>query len=96
MKAYVIVDVTIHDPVEYENYKKLTPGTLAPYGGKFLVRGGKTETIEGDWQPGRFVVLEFPSVENARAWYSSGTYSDAKIIRQRAAHTQMILVEGFE
>jgi uncharacterized protein (DUF1330 family) len=96
MKAYVIVDVTIHDPVEYENYKQLTPGTLAPYGGKFLVRGGKTETIEGDWQPGRFVVLEFPSVENARAWYSSGTYRDAKMIRQRAAHTQMILVEGFE
>jgi uncharacterized protein (DUF1330 family) len=96
MKAYVIVDVTIHDPVEYENYKKLTPGTLAQYNGKFLVRGGKTETMEGDWQPGRFVILEFPSVENARAWYSSGSYSEAKLIRQRAAHTQMILAEGLE
>ena len=96
MKAYIIVDVTIHDPILYEDYKKLTPGSLEPFGGKFLVRGGTTETLEGNWTPGRFVILEFPSVENARAWYNSNEYEAAKALRQRAAHTQMVLAEGFE
>ena len=96
MKAYVIVDVNIQDPVLYEDYKKLTPTSLLPYGGKFLVRGGVTETIEGNWAPGRFVILEFPSIEKAHEWYNSDNYQKAKAIRQRAAHTQMIMVEGFE
>jgi uncharacterized protein (DUF1330 family) len=96
MKAYVVVDVDIHDPVHYEEYKKLTPGSLVAYGGKFLVRGGKTETIEGDWAPVRFVILEFPSMEKAKAWYASDDYQKARIIRQRSAHTQMIFAEGFE
>jgi uncharacterized protein (DUF1330 family) len=96
MKAYIIVDVSIHDPVLYEEYKKLTPSSLLPYGGKFLVRGGKTETLEGQWTPGRFVMLEFPSVEKARAWYSSDDYSAARLLRQRAAHTQMVLAEGLD
>jgi uncharacterized protein (DUF1330 family) len=96
MKAYIIVDVSITDPVLYEEYKKLTPSSLLPYGGKFVVRGGKTETLEGEWVPGRFVILEFPSVEKARAWYNSGDYSEARLLRQRAAHTQMIMAEGLD
>ena len=60
MRAYVIVDVDITDPVKYEDYKKLTPGSLVPFEGKFIVRGGRNETLEGSWQPGRIVVLEFP------------------------------------
>jgi uncharacterized protein (DUF1330 family) len=96
MKAYIIVDVSIHDPVLYEEYKKLTPASVASYGGKFIVRGGQTETLEGNWQPQRFVMLEFPSVEKAKEWYASDDYTAAKLIRQRAAHTQMILAEGFE
>ena len=94
MKGYIIVDVTINDPVLYEEYKKLTPGSLVPFGGRFLVRGGSTQTFEGDWTPERFVILEFPSVEKAKEWWSSEIYSKAKSIRQRAAYTQMILAEG--
>ena len=94
MKAYIIVDVDIKDSVRYEDYKKLTPGSLKPFEGRFVVRGGATETLEGDWKPGRVVVLEFPSVEQAKAWWSSAGYAPAKAIRQSAAETQMILVEG--
>jgi len=94
MKAYVIVDVKITDPVRYEDYKKLTPGSLIPFEGKFIVRGGKSETLEGSWNPGRIVVLEFPSPDKARAWWSSAGYAPAKAIRQSASITQMIMVEG--
>ena len=94
MPAYVIVDVEITDAVEYEGYKKLTPGSLLPFDGKFIVRGGETETLEGNWKPGRMVVLEFPTVEKAKQWWSSDTYAGAKAIRQRAANTRMIVVNG--
>ena len=70
MPAYIIVDVTIHNAENYEGYKKLTPASVAAYDGKFIVRGGKTETLEGNWQPGRFVVLQFPSVERAKEWWA--------------------------
>ena len=94
MKGYIIVDVKITNPERYEDYKKLTPGSLVPYDGKFVVRGGTAETLEGDWAPGRIVVLEFPSLERARAWWSSDGYAPAKAIRQAASITRMIMVEG--
>ena len=94
MPAYIIVDVTITDPQLYEEYKKLTPASIAAWQGKFIVRGGVTETLEGDWQPGRFVMLEFPNAELARQWWHSTEYAPAKNIRQRAASTKMILAEG--
>lgn len=94
MAAYVIVDVTIMDPIEYETYKKLTPASIAAYNGKFIVRGGETEILEGDWQPGRVVVVEFPTLAIAKAWWASDEYAVAKIIRQRTAETKMIVVEG--
>jgi uncharacterized protein (DUF1330 family) len=96
MKAYIIVDVNIIDPVRYEDYKKLTPGSLVPFGGKFVVRGGPVEVLEGGQQHGRIVVLEFPSAENARAWWSSDLYAPAKALRQATATTDMMLVEGYE
>jgi uncharacterized protein (DUF1330 family) len=96
MKAYIIVDVTITDQKRYEDYKKLTPASLVPFGGKFIVRGGTAATLEGNWRPGRIVVLEFPSIEKAQAWWSSEEYAPAKAIRQSASDTKMILVEGFE
>ncbi len=68
MPAYVIVEISIHDLQEYEAYKKLTPATIAAYDGRFVVRGGQTETLEGDWKPERIVVLEFPTVERAKEW----------------------------
>lgn len=94
MPAYVIVEVSIHDPRDYEEYKKLTPATITAYDGRFVVRGGQTETLEGDWSPERIVVLEFPTVERAKEWWDSDTYSKAKVIRQRAARTKMIVVPG--
>ena len=94
MAAYIIVDVSINDQLAYEDYKKLTPASITAYDGKFIVRGGQTETLEGNWQPQRIVVLEFPTVERAKEWWSSEMYSEAKAIRQRAANTRMIVVEG--
>lgn len=94
MSAYIIVDVSVHDPVSYEDYKKLTPTSLAVYDGKFIVRGGKTETLEGTWNPQRLVILEFPSVEKAKAWWNSEEYADAKALRQRIATTNMLVVPG--
>jgi uncharacterized protein (DUF1330 family) len=94
MPAYVIVDVTIHDFKEYEEYKKLTPEAIAAYDGKFIVRGGQTTTLEGNWNPGRIVVLEFPNRERAKEWWNSEIYTKAKIIRQRSASTKMIIVDG--
>ena len=94
MSAYVIVEVSIHDHTDYEEYKKLTPAAIAAFDGKFIVRGGKTYTLEGDWKPERIVVLEFPSADRANEWWHSEIYTNAKIIRQRSAKTKMIIVEG--
>ena len=96
MPAYVVVEVEVNDPVRYENYKAMVPPSLEAYGGRFLVRGGKVETLEGDWSPKRFVMVEFPSVERARAWWASEEYAEAKALRQATASTQMIVVAGGE
>jgi uncharacterized protein (DUF1330 family) len=94
MPAYVIVDVDIHDPVRYRDYMALTPATIHAHGGRFVVRGGETHSIEGDWRPGRIVVLEFPSMERAKEWYASSSYREAMAIRHATANTRMIFVEG--
>jgi uncharacterized protein (DUF1330 family) len=95
MPAYTVVEVEVEDPVRYEDYKKMVPPSLEPFGGRFLVRGGKVETLEGEWAPKRLVIVEFPSVEKAKAWWSSSEYAEAKALRQATAKTQMIVVEGF-
>ena len=94
MPAYIVVQVEVTKPAEYEDYKKMVPSSLEAYGGKFVVRGGACETLEGTWQPRRLVVLEFPSVEKAKQWWASSEYRDAKALRQRTANTEMIVVEG--
>jgi uncharacterized protein (DUF1330 family) len=94
MAAYVIVDVQIHDPEVYAEYRSLTPASIAAFGGRFIVRGGAVETLEGDWVPGRVVVLEFESAARAREWWSSAQYAPAKALRHQSATTRMILVEG--
>jgi len=96
MPAYIVVEVDVHNPTEYEDYKKLTPGSLKNFQGKFIVRGGKTETLEGDWSPKRFVMIEFPTLELAKAWWASEEYAPAKALRQRTASSKMIVAEGFE
>ena len=95
MPSYIIVEVDVQNQAEYEDYKKLTPGSLVPFQGKFIVRGGKTETLEGDWNPKRIVVLEFPTFELAKQWWASEEYAPAKALRQRTAKTRMIAIEGY-
>jgi uncharacterized protein (DUF1330 family) len=94
MAAYVVVQVDVKDPARYADYRNMVPPTLSKYGGRFIVRGGKTETLEGDWAPKRFVVVEFPSLEQAKAWWASPEYAEAKALRQATSETQMIVVEG--
>ncbi len=94
MAAYLIVQVNVNDPKRYENYKKMVPATLEPYGGRFLVRGGKVENLEGSWNPARLVVIEFDSVERAKAWWGSDEYAEAKALRQATADTEMVVVQG--
>ena len=94
MAAYIIVDVEINDPERYAAYVRVVPPTIAMYGGRFIVRGGKAENLEGSWIPKRVVVLEFPTSDLAREWWASEEYSDPKALRQSASVTQMILVEG--
>lgn len=94
MPAYIIVDVSIDDPVVYAEYRKLTPDAIAAHGGRFVVRGGAVETLEGEWAPERIVVLEFDNVARAKAWWSSPEYAPAKRLRQKSARTKMIVVEG--
>jgi uncharacterized protein (DUF1330 family) len=95
MAAYILVDLTINDPQTYERYKLLAPASIAAYHGRYLVRGGRTEVLEGDWEPSRLVILEFPGVEEAKAWWDSEEYAAAKALRQSCAATEMLLVEGF-
>ncbi len=94
MSAYIVVQVEVTEPAGYDEYKKMVPSSLAAYGGKFVVRGGACEMLEGSWQPKRLVVLEFPSVAKAKQWWASNEYRDAKALRQRTAKTEMIVVEG--
>jgi uncharacterized protein (DUF1330 family) len=94
MAAYIIADVDITDPVKYEDYKKLTPAAIAKHGGRFVARGGQTATLEGTWKPGRVVVIEFPTFEQARNFYSSVEYTAARRARAGAATFRMIAVDG--
>lgn len=94
MPAYVVVEINIVDPTEYELVKKLTPPTVQQYGGIYLARGGFTETLEGDWEPKRLVVLQFPDLQAARDWWSSPEYAPVKAMRQKTAVTLMVLTEG--
>ena len=94
MPAYVIADLEVTDPAGFEEYRSLVGPTVAAYGGKYLVRGGKVELLEGEWSPQRFVVIEFESMAQAKRWWSSPEYSAAKDIRQQAAKSNLIIVEG--
>ena len=94
MAAYIVVQVKVEDPVKYEEYKQQVPATIEAYGGRFLVRGGETEVLEGDWNPERFVILEFDSVERAKEWWSSEEYRRPKELRQQASKANLIVAAG--
>ena len=94
MPAYVIASVDVKDPARYEEYRKMVLPTIQAFGGRFLARGGKIDSLEGPWQPNRIVIVEFPSVERAKAWWSSPEYAPAKALRQQTSDGSLIVIEG--
>lgn len=94
MSAYLIARIDVTDPERYEEYKTLAHAAVHAHGGRYVVRGGDHETIEGDIEDRRIVVLEFPDVETARAFYASSDYSAAKAAREGAATGQFVIVDG--
>ncbi|MDP2032935.1 MAG: DUF1330 domain-containing protein [Polaromonas sp.] len=92
--AYIIANVTVTNPEQYEEYKKWSSAAMQAHGAEVCVRGGKVEVIEGDWAPERLVILKFPSVAAAKAFDTSPEYGKARAARQGAAVMRMIVVEG--
>jgi len=94
MPAYAVVDFEMRDPSLMREYIEKVPAIIHKYGGRYLARGGKTEILEGDWEPNLLVIVEFPSTGQARRFYESDEYQEFKIARQKAGPSNMILVEG--
>ena len=94
MSAYIIAEIEVTDPETFEEYRKLVPPTIEAFGGRYLVRGGSIDGLEGGWQPKRMVVIEFPDADRARAWHGSELYAPAKALREASTNTRMIVVEG--
>ncbi len=94
MAGYMIAQVNVNDPQKFEVYRGQVGATIEKYGGKYLVRGGETETVEGDWNPQRLVILQFDSIERAKEWYYSQEYSGPMQLRHQAANSNVVFVEG--
>jgi uncharacterized protein (DUF1330 family) len=94
MPAYILAEIQVTDAVGYEPYRPLAAASVARFGGRFLVRGGKADLFEGTPAPERMVVIEFPDTESARRWYHSEEYQAALKIRQAASRCRVILVDG--
>lgn len=92
MSAFILVEVDIHNMEVYEEYKKLTPTSLEPFGGKFVIRGLPVEALEGEWKHDRLVLLEFPNRERALEWSNSSAYQNAKKIREKASSANFFIV----
>jgi uncharacterized protein (DUF1330 family) len=94
MAAYAIAQVEVTDPTTFAEYGKQVPAVVAQYGGRYLVRGGEMEMLEGEWQVSRLVVLEFPSMEQLKRFYHSTEYAPLMALRQKSARTVFAVVEG--
>jgi uncharacterized protein (DUF1330 family) len=94
MAAYLIADIEVIDPAGYEEYKQKAPATISAYGGRYVARGGTTETLEGTWSLKRCVILEFPSLSQLKAWWSSPEYQPVRQIRERTAKSNIVMTEG--
>ena len=93
MPAYVVSDVTIRDAAAIETYRSRAADSIAQYGGRYLVRGGAVQPLEGDWNP-RLIIVEFPDMERARAWYNSPEYAAALAVRDAALVRNLVLLDG--
>jgi uncharacterized protein (DUF1330 family) len=94
MLGYVILELEIFDKNYLEKYKKLAPETIKNHDGKIIVRGGEQTVIEGNWNPERVVIIEFPSVKKAKEWYHSDAYQEASLFRHKASKTKILILEG--
>ena len=94
MAAYVIGEIEVTDPTTYAQYGRQVLATIEKFGGRFVVRGGTVEPLEGGWSPKRLVVLEFPTMAKAREWYHSAEYAPLIELRQRASRGKLVAVEG--
>lgn len=94
MPAYVIANIRVQDAEAYDEYRRAVPAVIERFGGRYLVRGGRHDALEGDMSLGRVIVLEFPSYEAARRWYDSPEYAAAKEIRQGCSVGEVLIVEG--
>ena len=94
MKGYVLVDIEILDQGKYDTYRQMAASSIKQYGGNYIVRGGSIDPLEGGWTPQRLAIVEFPSVERAKAWYNSPEYAPALALRLKAANARLILAEG--
>ena len=94
MSAFLIANIDVTDPDGFAVYRTLVTPTIAAAGGRYRVRGGETRVLEGDWRPSRLVVLEFPTMPDALAWYESDAYSEARALRQRTARSDVVIVDG--
>ncbi len=93
MSAFIIADIKITDPEGYQEYIKLAPPTIAAHGGKYIARGGEVEVAEGDYEPNRIVIVEFPDMETLKTWYYSEEYSHARAIRQKHSEGSITMVD---
>ena len=93
-KGYIFAEIEITNPDGYKAYTQQVPATIEKYGGKFIVRGGVAEALEGDWPQRRRVMLEFPSVEAAKRWYNSPDYEKPMALRKANSNGRLILLEG--
>ena len=94
MPAYLFADVEVTDPAGYEQYRQRVSATIEAFGGRYLVRGGATEVLEGDWKPKRLVILEFVDMARLKAWYESPEYRPLIELRQRTTTSTLVAVEG--
>lgn len=96
MTAYLIAEVETTDEALMAEYRKHTPGLVAKFGGRFVVRGGKTKSLEGGWSPSRVIVLEFPDFAAAERFYDSEEYKPVLAMRLKAGRSRAILVDGYD
>jgi uncharacterized protein (DUF1330 family) len=94
MAAYVLAEVEVTNPDGYKEYTAHVPATIARYGGRFLVRGGASEALEGDWPKVRRVIIEFPDLATAKRWWQSPEYEKPKAMRLANSKGRLILLEG--
>ena len=94
MPAYVLAEIEIRNPDGYKEYTQTVPATITQYGGRFLVRGGTVEVLEGDWPQKRRVIIEFPSMQQAKKWWDSPEYTKPKAMRRANSKGRLLLLEG--